>query len=133
MSEQTLMTVVKRIECVYLPATNTEVSAKWYIEHLGLKLLRPVDENQAQLGITSEQTIFLIKSKELGNLNYTEIGGSEQCIITMEVENYKELHSKMKQNGAHVTDIVDNDDCGFNFYSYDPAGNKIDLWSGWPK
>ena len=125
--------IVKRIECIYLPATNTEDSANWYIEHLGLKLLRPVHENQAQLGIGPEQTIFLIKSKEPGNVNYTEIGGSEQCIFTMEVEKFKELHNKMKKNGAHVTDIEDNAGCGLNFYAYDPAGNKIDLWSGWPK
>jgi catechol-2,3-dioxygenase len=132
MSEQ-MGTVVKRIECVYLPATNMEESAKWYIEHLGLKLLRPVHENQAQLGISTEQTIFLIKSKEPGNVNYIEINGSEQCILTMEVENFRELHSKMKQNGAYVTDISDNAGCGLNFYAYDPAGNKIDIWGGWPK
>ncbi len=127
------MAIVKRIDCVYLPATNTEESAKWYVEFLGLKLLRPVHEHQAQLGISPEQTIFLIKSKEPGNANYTEINGSEQCILTMEVENFEELYTRMRQNGARVTDIDDNAGCGLNFYSYDPAGNKIDLWSGWPK
>lgn len=127
----TISATVKRIECIYLPATNTEESAKWYIEHLDLRLLRPVHENQAQLGISQEQTIFLIKSKEPGNVNYTEINGSEQCILTMEVANFEELHSRMKQNGARVSDIEDNGDCGRNFYAYDPAGNKIDLWSGW--
>jgi hypothetical protein len=85
------------------------------------------------LGISTEQTIFLIKSKEPGNVNYTEINGSEQCILTMEVENFRELHSKMNQNGAYVTDIIDNAGCGINFYAYDPAGNKIDIWGGWPK
>lgn len=127
------MSVVKRIECVYLPATNTEESARWYVNHLDLKLKRPVDENQAQLGISAQQTIFLIKSKEPWNVNYTEINGSEQCIFTMEVEQFEELHSKMKQNGARVTDIADNGGCGRNFYAYDPAGNKIEIWSGWPK
>ncbi|GAA0134525.1 hypothetical protein YSY43_13650 [Paenibacillus sp. YSY-4.3] len=39
----------------------------------------------------------------------------------------------MKQNGARVADIEDHGDCGRNFTAYDPAGNKIDLWSGWPK
>lgn len=125
-------TIVKRIECIYLPATNTEESAKWYVENLDLKLLRPVHENQAQLGISQEQAIFLIKSKEPGNANYTEINGSEQCMLTMEVASFEELHSKMKQNGVNVTDIEDNGDCGRHFYAYDPAGNKIDLWSGWP-
>ncbi|WP_308634052.1 VOC family protein [Paenibacillus silvisoli] len=125
-------TIAKRIDCIYLPAANTEESANWYIEHLDLKLLRPVHENQAQLGISQEQTIFLIKSKEPGNANYTEINGSEQCILTMEVADLEELHSKMKRAGAHVTDIEDNGGCGCNFYAFDPAGNKLDLWSGWP-
>jgi predicted enzyme related to lactoylglutathione lyase len=126
-------TIVKRIECIYLPAKNTEESAKWFTDHLDLKLLRPIDENQAQLGISPEQALFLIKTMESGNANYMEINGSEQCILTLEVENFDELHSKMKQNGAHVTDIEDNGGCGRNFYAYDPTGNKIDLWSGWPK
>jgi predicted enzyme related to lactoylglutathione lyase len=131
--QKQMTTIIKTIQCVYLPATNTEESAQWYIEYLGLKLLRPVHENQAQLAISSEQSIFLIKSKEPINVNYMEIGGSEQCIMTMEVENFKELHSKMQEYGSHMTDIEDNADCGLNFYAYDPAGNKIDIWSGWPK
>ncbi|WP_199618241.1 VOC family protein [Paenibacillus alkalitolerans] len=126
-------TIVKRINCIYLPANNPEESAKWYTDHLDLKLLRPVNEDQAQLGISSEQAIFLIKPMEPGNLNYTEINGSEQCILTLQVDNLEELHSKMKQNGAHVTHIEDNGGCGRNFSAYDPAGNKIDLWGGWPK
>jgi len=126
------ITVVKRIECVYLPAINTEESAKWYTEHLGLALLRPVDADQAQLSIGSGQAVFLIKTKEALNLTYTEVGGSEQCILTLEVENINELHTAMKRNGAKVSDIDDNGGCGLNFYACDPAGNKIDLWSGWP-
>ncbi|WP_108669224.1 VOC family protein [Peribacillus acanthi] len=131
--QKQMLTGVKKIQCVYLPAINTEESAIWYVEQLGLKLLRPVHENQAQLSIGFEQTIFLIKSKEPINVNYTEIGGSEQCIMTIEVENFNELYSRLKLSGTHVTDIEDNAECGQNFYAYDPSGNKIDIWSGWPK
>lgn len=127
------VSAVKRIECVYLPATNTEESALWYIDNLGLRLKRPVHEHQAQLEISPKQSIFLIKSKEPQNANYTEINGTEQCILTMEVENFEVLYSKMKNNGVHISDIEDNGGCGLNFYAYDPAGNKIDIWSGWPK
>ncbi len=127
------MAIVKTIQCVYLPANNTKQSAQWYVDHLGLKLLRDVDENQAQLGISPDQSIFLIRSKEPTNLTYTEIGGWEQCILTMEIENLEGLHVKMKTNGARVTDISNNGGCGCNFFTYDPAGNKIELWSGWPK
>jgi len=52
--------------------------------------------------------------------------------MTMEVENFKVLYNKMKQDKARVTEIEDNAECGQNFYAYDPAGNKIDIWSGWP-
>ncbi|MCR2806911.1 VOC family protein [Paenibacillus soyae] len=124
--------VIKNINCIYLPATNTEESAQWYMEHLGLELLRPVDANQAQLGIGSGQAIFLIRSQEPHNLNYTEIGGSEQCALTLEVQDLPSLYEKMKNAGAHVSDLEDNGSCGHNFFAYDPAGNKIDLWSGWP-
>ncbi|GAE06771.1 hypothetical protein JCM10914_2947 [Paenibacillus sp. JCM 10914] len=124
---------VKGIDCVYLPATNTEESAKWYMDYLGLRLRRPVHENQAQLEISPEQSIFLIKSKEPHNVNYMEINGTEQCVLTMEAENFELLYSKMKDNGAHLSDIEDNGGCGLNFYAYDPAGNKIDIWGGWPK
>jgi catechol 2,3-dioxygenase-like lactoylglutathione lyase family enzyme len=125
--------VAKRIDCVYLPATNTEESAKWYMDHLGLRLKRPVHEHQAQLEISPEQSIFLIKSREPLNVNYTEINGTEQCIMTMEVENFEELYSIMKDKGARISEIEDNGGCGPNFYAYDPAGNKIDIWGGWPK
>lgn len=50
----------------------------------------------------------------------------------MEVVNFEDLHAKMKSDGAQVADIEDNGRCGLNFYAYDPAGNKIDMWSGWP-
>lgn len=131
MPEQTQI-VVKGIQSVYLPAADTKESAGWYLEHLGLKLIRPIHENQVQLAISDGQTLFLIKSREPMSVNYTEVGGTEQCILTIEVENLLALHKKMKQNGAHVTEIDDNGSCGLNFYAYDPAGNKLDIWSGWP-
>jgi hypothetical protein len=39
----------------------------------------------------------------------------------------------MKNNGAKVSEIEDSGGCGLNFYAYDPDGNKLDIWGGWPK
>jgi hypothetical protein len=50
---------------------------------------------QAQLRIPSGQAIFLIKSPEQTNLNYIEIGGTEQCALTLEVNDFHGLYSQM--------------------------------------
>lgn len=125
--------IVKEINCIYIPTTDTEESAQWYVHNLGLELMSPVHENQAQLRIPSGQAIFLIKTPEQTKLNYIEIGGTEQCALTLEVNEFHELYSQMKNNGAKVSEIEDNGGCGLNFYAYDPDGNKLDIWGGWPK
>lgn len=126
------MDIVKEINCIYIPTTDTEKTAQWYMDHLGLELRRPVDDNQAQLHLPSGQAIFLIKTPVPTTLNYTQIGGTEQCALTLEVNDIHGLYRQMKNSGAHVSDIEDNGGCGLNFYAYDPDGNKLDIWGGWP-
>lgn len=126
------MGIVKEINCIYIPVMDTEKTAKWYMDNLGLKLMRPVHEYQAQLRISSSQSIFLIKTPEQTTLNYMQIGGLEQCALTLEVNDFHGLYSRMKNNGTSVSEIENNGDCGFNFYAYDPDGNKLDIWGGWP-
>jgi hypothetical protein len=124
--------IVKEITCIYIPTTDTEKTAQWYMDNLGLKLMRPVHEYQAQLRIPSGQAIFLIKTPERTNLNYIQIGGTEQCALTLEVNDFHGLYNRMKNNGTNVSDIEDNGGCGLNFYAYDPDGNMLDIWGGWP-
>ncbi|MDW0118284.1 VOC family protein [Sporosarcina thermotolerans] len=123
---------VKEINCIYIPTTNTEKTAHWYINNLGLELTAPITENQAQLRIPSGTSIFLIKTSRPTTLNYLEISGTVQSALTLEVNDFHILYLRMKDNGANVSDIEDNGSCGLNFYAYDPDGNKLDIWSGWP-
>lgn len=125
---------IKRIETIYLPVANPKASADWYAKHLKLKALGPVesDATQVQLTLESGQFIFLIQSKDRVNANFTEIGGEDQCSITLQVTDFHRLYEELLMNGAEVTAIEDNHDCGQNFYVYDPDGNKLDIWSGWP-
>ncbi|OAB40154.1 VOC family protein [Paenibacillus glacialis] len=69
----------------------------------------------------------MIKTPEQTNLNYIEIGGTEQCALTLEVNDFHGLYSQMKNNGAKVSEIEDNGGCGLNFYAQDPDGNKLDI------
>lgn len=125
---------IKRIETVYLPVANPKASAEWYEVHLKLKAVGPVesDATQAQFALGSGQFIFLIQSKDRVNANFTEIGGEDQCSLTLQVTDFHRLYEKLLMNGAEITAIEDNYDCGQNFYVYDPDGNKLDIRSGWP-
>lgn len=126
--------IVKRIETIYLPVSNPKKSAEWYVKHLGLKLLSPVENSstQAQLGLQSNQSLFLIQSKDKTNATFVEINGNEQSVLTLEVTNFEKCYQELENNGANITAIENQGDCGENFYLYDPDGNKIDIWSGWP-
>lgn len=125
---------IKRIETIYLPVTDPKASAKWYEKHFRLKANGPIeaDATQAQLLLESGQSIFLIQSKDLVNANFTEIGGEEQCLLTLEVTDFHRLYGELQATCAMITDIEDQQECGENFYVYDLDGNKLDIWSGWP-
>jgi catechol 2,3-dioxygenase-like lactoylglutathione lyase family enzyme len=127
--------IVNGIQSVYLPVTNPKKSADWYASHLGLRLLRPVDGNaqQAQLGFPEGQTLFLIQTREKETANFKEINGTIQCPITIQVSDIDQLYKQLRDSGANIDNLEDNGDCGVNFYIYDPDGNKIDIWGGWPK
>lgn len=124
---------VKGINCVYLPASDIRMSAEWYVQNLGLELLNKLDEEstQAQLRISPGQNIFLIKTEKSSNLTYIEIEGHEQCVLTLEVSNIRDLYEKLKSKNINVTEMEDNLECGLNFYVEDPDGNKLDIWGGW--
>lgn len=73
------------------------------------------------------------KNPREDDYNYMQIGGTEQCALTLEVNDFYSLYNQMKKNGTYVSDVEDNGSCGLNFCAYDPDGNKIDIWSGWPR
>lgn len=127
--------MVSGIQSVYLPVTNPKKSADWYVTHLSVKLLRPVDEKaqQAQLGFPQGQTLFLIQTSEKGNANFKEISGTIQCPITIQVADIHKFYNQLRDRGAIIDKLEDNGDCGLNFYLYDPDGNKLDIWGGWPR
>lgn len=127
-----MVSIIKGINCIYIPTTNIKTAVKWYVNTLGLDLIGPVKENQAQLRIPHGTSIFLIKTPKPTNLNYIEISGTEQSALTLEVYDIHNLFNKMKNNGTFVSHIEDNGSCGLSFYTYDPDGNKLDIWGGWP-
>ncbi|WP_202080102.1 VOC family protein [Caldalkalibacillus salinus] len=126
---------VKQIDTIYLPVSKPAVAADWYVQYLGLEMVLPVhpESDQAHLKLTPEQSLFLIQSTDRHCATFTEANGHEQCVLTLEVENFQACYDYLSRHRVNVSEIINHHECGMNFYVYDLDGNKIDIWSGWPE
>jgi hypothetical protein len=119
-----------RIGTTYIPVTNVELSAEWYVKKVGAELSYQ-DEDKAILNLAN-QSIFLVKSSENQTSNFIDRYGQERFSITFEVNGLDALeaiHKDFKQNEIRVGDIENRGHSGRNFVFYDLDDNKFDVWS----
>ncbi|WP_152655523.1 VOC family protein [Oceanobacillus sp. CFH 90083] len=119
-----------RVGTAYIPVTNVEQSAEWYINKLGAALSYK-DEDKAILNLAN-QSFFLVKSSERQNSNFTDIYGEERFSLTFEVDglaSLQALHEELIANEVRVGEIENRGHTGRNFVFYDLNGNKFDVWS----
>ncbi|TQR10348.1 VOC family protein [Psychrobacillus soli] len=119
-----------RIGTTYIPVTNIEISAEWYINKLGAELSY-TDEDKAILNFAN-QSIFLVKSKAGQSSNFYDIYDQERFSITFEVDglnSLKAIHRDFIDKQIKVGEIEDRGHTGKNFVFYDLDGNKFDVWS----
>ncbi|MFJ7726126.1 VOC family protein [Neobacillus sp. NPDC097160] len=119
-----------RVGTTYIPVTNVELSAEWYVNKLGAELSYK-DEDKAILNFAN-QSIFLVKSNEKQSSNFIDIYGEERFSLTFEVNGVKALeaiHRNFRENGIRVGEIENRGHAGRNFVFYDLDGNKFDVWS----
>lgn len=119
-----------RIGTTYIPVTNVELSAEWYVNKLGAELSYK-DEDKAILNLAN-QSIFLVKSNENQSSNFIDIYGQERFSLTFEVNGLdalEALHRDFIENEIRVGDIENRGHSGRNFVFYDLDDNKFDVWS----
>lgn len=119
-----------RIGTAYIPVTDVERSAKWYVNKLDAELSY-LDEDKAILNLAN-QSIFLVKSKEQQTTNFIDSYGEERFSLTFEVNGLDSLltiHKQFLDKGIRVGEIEDRGHIGRNFVFYDLDGNKFDVWS----
>ncbi|MBD8070674.1 VOC family protein [Bacillus sp. PS06] len=119
-----------RIGTTYLPVSDIERSAEWYVAKLGAQLSYK-DEDKAILNMAN-QSIFLVKSKEDQSSNFYDIHGEERFSLTFEVDGLEALeaiHKEFTMKQMRVGDIENRGHSGRNFVFYDLDGNKFDVWS----
>ncbi|MDW4525547.1 VOC family protein [Rossellomorea marisflavi] len=119
-----------RIGTIYLPVTDINRSAEWYVRHLGAKL-NYQDDDKAILDLAN-QSVFLVKSGEGESANFTDYRGNERFSVTFEVDglaSLEALHGDFASQRMKVGEIEDRGHAGRNFVFYDPDGNAFDVWS----
>lgn len=119
-----------RVGTTYIPVTNVEQSAEWYVNKLGAELSYK-DEDKAILNLAN-QSFFLVKSSERQNANFVDVYGDERFSLTFEVdglESLQVLHKELIENEVRTEEIENRGHAGRNFVFYDLDGNKFDVWS----
>jgi catechol 2,3-dioxygenase len=122
------MARINKVGHVVLAVRNPEASAKFYVEALGMELMRFMPEFQmAFLSFgTRDHDIALIKAPEdapLGSqgLSHTalEIEGGE--------EELRQLYRRLLDHGARVEFTADHG-LSKSLYFFDPDGNRLELF-----
>lgn len=119
-----------RIGTTYLPVSNVDFSAHWYVNKLGAEL-NYKDQDKAILNLAN-QSIFLVSAKPGQTLNFIDFDGNERFAVTFEVdglEALKALHKEFLEGGIRIGEIENRGHAGRNFVFYDPDGNQFDVWS----
>jgi catechol-2,3-dioxygenase len=119
-----------RVGTTYIPVTNVELSAEWYVSNLGAELSYK-DEDKAILNLAN-QSIFLVKSNKDQTSNFYDVYGQERFSMTFEVNGLsalESLHNEFLNKEISVGEIEDRGHTGRNFVFLDLDGNKFDVWS----
>jgi len=128
--------LLKRIECAYLPVTDVVASAAWYEQVLGLTLRAPVEPGKGAIMIMdSEQWLFLLPSPEGHPLHFMTTGWTEDSSlfemfpICFETDDMQSLEASLRESGVWMEQGVrDEGGCGLQLSFKDPDGNKFQVW-----
>ena len=119
-----------RVGTTYIPVTNVEESADWYVSKLGAEM-NYQDEDKAIINL-AEQSLFLVKAKEGQTSNFIDLSGKVRFSLTFEVDGLSALeimHHDFVKQGIKVGEIENRGHAGRNFVFEDLDGNKFDVWS----
>jgi catechol-2,3-dioxygenase len=119
-----------RVGTIYIPVTNVELSAEWYVTRLGAELSYK-DEDKAILNLAN-QSFFLVHSNENESSNFVDVHSEEWFSMTFEVDGMEALaalHQEFFEAKIEIGEIENRGHAGRNFVFYDLDGNKFDVWS----
>jgi catechol 2,3-dioxygenase-like lactoylglutathione lyase family enzyme len=119
-----------RVGTTYIPVTNVEESAEWYVKNLDA-VLSYQDSDKAIINLAN-QSFFLVKASKGENSIFLDYKGEKWFSLTFEVDGVTallELQKDLSEKGVRVGEVENRGHAGRNFIFYDPDGNGFDVWS----
>ncbi|AZS16758.1 VOC family protein [Paenibacillus lutimineralis] len=122
------------LQIVELPVRNVKESMQWYTDLFGVDLCFPYNEGDDGAWLNLNGLGFgLIRSDDQPKMDFVSASGERKPFFTFQVDNIKELYEEMNQKGVEVKEMVYKQGGGYSFQFFDPSGNFLGIWGGWPK
>lgn len=130
---------IKTVSCIELPVKDMQRAVNFYVFQLGFYL----DTSKNRLPIEPGNTEVFIYPASGANIMLTQTDGEERLTFThqgrpnhvliLEVnEDIEKYYKKLTEAGVRISPIKDSGGSGKSFDVYDPDGNLIKLWFGYP-
>jgi len=130
---------VKSVACIEVPVKNMQRSVDFYVFQLGFyinttKNRLPIETGNTEVFIypASGVEIMLVKMDGEERLAFTHKGKPNHVLILEISEDVVKCQSRLVEAGIRTSPIKDRGGCGKSFDVFDPDGNLIKLWFGYP-
>ncbi|XEC95786.1 VOC family protein [Paenibacillus tarimensis] len=130
---------IKAVSCIELPVRDMQRAVDFYVFHLGfyldtVKNRLPIEAGNTEVFIypASGGNIMLVQTDGEERLAFTRQGRPNHVLILEVNEDIDNCHERLAEAGVRISPIKDSGGCGKSFDVYDPDGNLIKLWFGYP-
>ena len=122
------MARIERVGHVVLNVSDTQASAQWYVDVLGMELMNytpGLEMAFLSFGV-SDHDIALVKAPEGAELGSPGLSHTALALEGGE-EELREIYQKIKASGAKIDFLADHG-LSRSFYFFDPDGNRLEIF-----
>ena len=122
------MARIERVGHVVLNVSDTQASAQWYVDVLGMELMNYTPRLEMaflSFGV-SDHDIALVKAPEGAELGSPGLSHTALALEGGE-EELREIYRKIKASGAKIDFLADHG-LSRSFYFFDPDGNRLEIF-----
>lgn len=130
---------VKSVACIEVPVGNMQRAVDFYVFQLGFyinttKNRLPIEANNTEVFIypAAGAEVMLIQTDGEERLAFTHKGKPHHVLLLEMSEDIDKCYSRLAEAGIRTSSIHDSGGCGKSFDVFDPDGNLIKLWFGYP-